>query len=214
MALLQKKPQIMSALPLYNIGAEKTIALIGLGNIGKKYENTRHNVGFMALDRFAELNDFPKWEPSKKLHADMTKSLLGNANVLLVKPATLMNNSGKSVTAALRYNSIDITDCIVIYDDIDITFGKLKTQIGGSSAGHNGIKSIMQQAGHEFGRVRVGIGPKDPPEIDSADFVLQRFTKPQRQNLDMITKEISAILTETIFGGGSLPAETRNALLD
>lgn len=212
MALFQRKPQVSSDLPVYSIGNNKTIGVIGLGNIGKKYANTRHNIGFRCIDEFAQAHDFPSWEPSKKLHGDTSKQQLGDSTVILLKPATLMNNSGKALSALIRYNNLDLSSCIVIYDDIDIPFGKIKTQIGGSAAGHNGIKSLMNLIGSDFARVRVGIGPKVPEDIDSSDFVLAHFNKDEQGSIDFITKETTAIVTEAIFAGGSVTPETRSAI--
>lgn len=212
MALLQKKPQISSDLPVYSIGNNRSLGVIGLGNIGKKYDNTRHNIGFWCIDEFASAHDFPDWEVSKKLHGDTTKQQLSDSNVILLKPATLMNNSGKSLAALLRYKNLDLSNCIVVHDDIDIPFGKIKTQIGGSAAGHNGIKSIIGQVGSDFARVRIGVGPKQPETIDSSDFVLAPFTKNEKQQLDNITKEATAIITEAIFANGNLASETRTAI--
>lgn len=212
MALFQKKPQISSDLPVYSIGNNKSIGVIGLGNIGKKYAKTRHNIGFRCIDEFSRAHDFPAWEPSKKLHGDTTKQQLSDSNVILLKPATLMNNSGKALAALIHYHNLDLSSCIVIYDDIDIPFGKIKTQIGGSAAGHNGIKSLMNFVGSDFARVRVGIGPKTPAGIDSSDFVLAPFTKEEQGSIDFITKEATAIVTEAIFAGGSVTPETRTAI--
>ncbi len=213
MALFQKKPQIMSSVPLYSVGADKTIALIGLGNIGKKYDGTRHNIGFSCIDTFVATHDFPKWEPSKKFHGDITKHHLGNNKVIALKPATLMNRSGQAVKELLRYNALTAADCIVLHDDLDIEFGKIKSQIDGSAAGHNGIKSLMNDIGSEFGRIRVGIGPKQPPEIDSSDFVLGRFSKEEKKQLPIIEKEVVSLLTEQLFDSGQLRAETRTTLV-
>ena len=213
MALFQKKPQIMSSVPIYSVGADRTIALIGLGNIGSKYDRTRHNLGFDCVDAFVKTHDFPKWEPSKKFHGDITRHHLGNNKVIALKPATLMNRSGQAVKELLRYHAITVADCIVIHDDLDIEFGKIKSQIGGSAAGHNGIKSLIDTAGEEFGRIRIGIGPKKPSEIDSSDFVLSRFDKEERKRLPDIEKEVIALLTEQLFDGGQLTTETRNAIV-
>lgn len=214
MALFQKKPQIMSSVPIYSLGADKTIAIIGLGNIGKKYERTRHNLGFACLDAFTKAHDFPKWEPSKKFHGDVARHQLGNNKVIALKPATLMNRSGQAVKELLRYNAISPVDCIVLHDDLDIEFGKIKSQVGGSAAGHNGIKSLIATMGEDFGRIRIGIGPKEPAQIDSSDFVLGQFNKSQKAQLLNIEKEVVALLTEQLFDGGQLRTETRNAIVE
>ena len=203
----------MSSVPIYSVGADKTIAIIGLGNIGKKYEDTRHNMGFRCIDAFTETHDFPKWEPSKKFHGDITRHHLGNNKVIALKPATQMNRSGQAAKELLRYHAITAAECIILHDDIDINYGKIKSQLGGSAAGHNGIKSLLENIGEEFGRVRIGIGPKAPPEIDSSDFVLGRFTKEEKKQLPNIEKEVVALLTEQLFDGGQLTPETRTAIV-
>ncbi len=212
MGLLQKKPQILSSIPLYSLASENTFAIIGLGNIGKKYENTRHNAGFLCVDAFAREHQFPKWESSKKLQADITKTHLSDSQIIIQKPATLMNNSGRAVKQLLRYHTIETKNCIVVHDDIDIPLGQIRSRLGGGSGGHNGIKSIISDIGEEFGRIRVGIGPKEPEDIDSSDFVLGTFTRSQKDILNDVTKEVTALLTEIIFADGTIPIETRNVI--
>jgi PTH1 family peptidyl-tRNA hydrolase len=101
----------------------------------------------------------------------------------------------------------------VVHDELDIPFGQIRLRTGGSSAGHNGLKSIMRHLGEDFGRVRIGIGPKEPPQIDSADFVLGKFSAEQQAHMRELEREVSAILSEAAFGAGSLPQETRSFLI-
>lgn len=124
-----------------------------------------------------------------------------------------MNLSGEAVQAVTNFYKIHPDSILVIHDDIDIDFGQIRLRIGGSSAGHNGIKSVSQQLGTEdYGRVRIGIGPKKPARIKSEDFVLQKFAAGEEAQLPNLTKEVSAILTEYIFGT-ELPNETRHFIV-
>ena len=124
-----------------------------------------------------------------------------------------MNLSGEAVQAVANFYKIAGDKVTVIHDELDIPFGQIRTRMGGSAAGHNGIKSVTQHLGENYGRVRIGIGPKDPPQIDSADFVLARFSKDQEAEMPNLIKEATAILSEYIYGGNELMAETRSFLL-
>lgn len=213
MALFQKRPQVESSVPLYTFGTEKTIVIFGLGNPGQKYEKTRHNLGFMCLDVFAKEHDFPAFSEKKNWQGSVTTHHLGDCRVILCKPSTYMNKSGEAVKAITQYYKLTPDDVIVIHDDLAIDFGSIRTRIGGSDGGHNGIKSIIAHIGESFSRIRAGVGPKNPAAIDSSDFVLARFTKSEEKHLPIITKECNALLTETIYGSGKLPTETRNTLI-
>lgn len=210
MALFQKRPIVENVAPLYTLGSNKTLLIIGLGNVGSEYAQTRHNVGFMALDAFAEANDFSAWVNKKDLKAEMTQATLGDTRVILAKPTTFMNNSGEAVQAIANFYKIAVQDIIVVHDELDIDFGQIRCRIGGGAAGNNGVKSLIQHGLNETGRVRIGIGPKAHPDMDSADYVLQKFSSEQSERLKALTREVTAILTETIYGGGQLPHDTRS----
>lgn len=210
MALFQKKPVVESVMPLYSLSANKTVLIIGLGNPGPEYENTRHNVGFAAVDAFVDANDFAPWVHKKDLRAELTQANMGQSRVIIAKPQTFMNLSGEAVRAICNFYKIHIEDVLVVHDELDIDFGQIRCRKSGGAAGHNGIKSIIQHMGGEFGRVRVGIGPKTPEQIDSSDFVLQRFSEAEHGRMKDLTREVGAILTETIYGDGQLPHETRS----
>lgn len=209
MALFQKKPVVESVMPLYSLSANKTILIIGLGNPGPEYHNTRHNVGFAAIDAFVEANDFQPWAHKKDLRAEVSQISMGQYRVIVAKPQTFMNLSGEAVQSICSFFKIHIEDVVVVHDELDIDFGQIRCRKGGGAAGHNGIKSIIQHMGGEFGRVRIGIGPKTHEQMDSADFVLQRFSEAEHGRLKDLTREVNAILTETIYGDGQLPHETR-----
>lgn len=132
--------------------------IVGLGNPGSKYEKTKHNIGFMALDNIVKNLDVT-FTDDKNFKAQIGSTFINHEKVYFVKPTTFMNNSGIAVKALLTYYNIDITDLIVIYDDLDMEVSKLRLRSKGSAGGHNGIKSIIAHIGtQEFNRIKVGIG--------------------------------------------------------
>ncbi|MBP1967217.1 aminoacyl-tRNA hydrolase [Paenibacillus aceris] len=157
---------------------------IGLGNPGKQYEMNRHNVGFMAIDRFAA-----KWGINS--FQSKGKGLLGEGNVngtkvFLLKPMTYMNLSGESMRAILDFYKAKVEDVVIIYDDMDTPFGQIRLRYQGSAGGHNGIKSIIQHAGTQsFNRIRVGVN-RPAPGYNIADYVLSNFSKEEMKSLDEV----------------------------
>lgn len=213
MGLFQNRPQVSDPVNYVTVGMNKTILVVGLGNPGKEYDFTRHNAGFLCVDEFVDKNpDMGSWVEKKDLKCIMSNGRLGELRVIAIKPTTFMNNSGEAVRATCDFYKIHPSQMVVVHDELDITFGQLRTRIGGSSAGHNGIKSIVQHCGEEFGRIRIGIGPKVPEQIDSADFVLGKFSKEEQAELPTMAREANAVLTEFIYGG-QLTIETRNFLI-
>lgn len=157
--------------------------IVGLGNPGKEYEKTRHNVGFDAID---ELVDAHRIGSSGKKHKAMYgKGTIGGEKAILAKPLTFMNLSGESVREMVDYYKIDVKDeLIIIYDDIDLDPGQVRIRARGSAGGHNGLKNIIAQLGtQEFARIRIGVGAK-PKGWDLADYVLGRFDKNVRAEVD------------------------------
>lgn len=212
MAFFQKKPQLGQSIQYYTLGQNKTALLVGLGNPGKEYAGTRHNIGFAAIDRFVADHDFPGWIEKKDLKCLFTQTQLGDTKVIVIKPTTFMNLSGEAVQAVVHFYKINPEYLAVVHDELDIPFGQIRTRMGGGTAGHNGIKSVTQHLGEQYGRVRIGIGPKLHEDQDSADFVLSRFSSEQEAQLKNLTREVSAILSEFVFGG-QLPHETRTFLV-
>ncbi|TDM07243.1 aminoacyl-tRNA hydrolase [Macrococcus lamae] len=156
--------------------------IVGLGNIGRKYENTRHNIGFMVVDELAKKHrlELDK-QKSNGLHAIAT---INGEKVLLIEPMTYMNASGEAVRPLLDYYKVDIKDMIVLYDDLDMPPGRLRLRQKGSAGGHNGIRSLIQHLGtDEFKRIRIGIG-RPSGRMSVPNFVLQRFSDDE-----MITME-------------------------
>lgn len=191
----------------------KTLLVVGLGNIGKKYDGTRHNIGFSIIDNFAQLNGFDDFKTKKDFNADLSDKILGSTKVILAKPNTLMNNSGQAVQAIQQFYKITNANTFVIHDELDIKFGQIRLRHGGGPAGHNGIKSLIEHCGEEFGRMRIGVGPKRPDEIDSADFVLGKFNKDESQLLKQLLQESNSILSEYCYGDGLFLEETRSFLV-
>lgn len=214
MALFQKKPQTGTSVPLYTLGQEKTILLVGLGNVGAEYDGTRHNIGFACVDEFvAKQDDFSGWTTKKDLRCIESKGTVSGNRVIVIKPTTFMNNSGEAVRAVIDFYKIAVQNVVVVHDELDVPFGAIKTVFGGSSAGHNGIESIIQHASAEFNRVRIGIGSDHPSREDAAKFVLNPFTNEEQNQLPHLKKEVLAVLTEYLYGSGNIPSETRKFII-
>lgn len=176
--------------------------IVGLGNPGKEYLNTRHNVGFWAAEKLAEYWGAKKtdWSNSKKAQADYLKITNMADGVEIIKPQTFMNNSGVAVTYAAKKHNLKPAEIIVIHDDKDIKLGEFKIQNGRGSAGHNGIKSIIEHLGtKDFHRVRIGVAPSDDrPMNDTADFVLGKFNKEEKIILEKIWEKIIPEITKIL----------------
>ncbi len=173
--------------------------IAGLGNPGAKYENTRHNIGFMAVDEIAAKNHISVQE--KKHKALLGKGMLGSEKVLLVKPQTFMNLSGESIREIIDYYKIEEkTELIVISDDISLAPGALRIRKKGSAGGHNGLKNIILHLGHdEFQRIRLGVGEK-PAGYDLADYVLGHFNEDDRaliaKSVEQAAQAAEVMITE------------------
>lgn len=170
-------------------GNGKMYIIAGLGNPTKEYENTRHNIGFMAVDMLAEKYDISV--DTCKHKALIGKGLINGNKVILVKPLTYMNLSGEAIRAVIDYYKVDDTaELIVIYDDISLDVGQLRIRKKGSAGGHNGIKNIIANLGHDtFLRIKIGVGEK-PKGSDLVDYVLGHFTD---KELDVIEDSLQKI---------------------
>lgn len=166
--------------------------IAGLGNIGEKYLFTRHNAGFMSVDKIA-LDEGLTFKEEKKLKCFLTKYKYNGDDILLIKPTTYMNLSGEAVIAVMNYYKIDIKDILIIYDDISLDLSKIRFRANGSDGGHNGIKSIIKHIGtKDFYRLKIGIGPQPP--IPSEAFVLQNFSKEQLEDLkETLKRTVEAV---------------------
>ena len=178
---------------------DKLFVVVGLGNPGKDYISTRHNVGFDTIDLLSHRNHI-------KINKIKFKSVygegyIGGEKVILLKPQTYMNNSGRAVLDLYRFYKLPIQNIIVVVDDIDIEFGTIRIRKKGSAGSHNGLKSIIYNLNRDdFPRVKIGIGKKRE-EQDLADFVLSRFLKDERVIIDETIEE-AALAVETIINYG------------
>lgn len=213
MSLFQSRPKATNPVNYVTVGLNKTILLVGLGNPGREYDQTRHNIGFACIDAFvASTEDMGGWIDKKDMKCQVSTGRLGDARVLAIKPTTYMNLSGSAVQAIAQFYKIPLSQILLVHDELDIDFGFVRLRRGGGSAGHNGIKSVTEHLGDDYGRVRIGIGPKTPEQMDSADFVLQKFSTDEQSHMPELLREVNAILIEFIYGTG-LPTETRGFLI-
>ncbi len=161
---------------------------VGLGNPGLEYASNRHNVGFMAVDAIAEKHGFGPWK--KKFQGFAADGEIAGERILLLKPQTYMNESGRSVGEASRFLKIALADIVVFYDEIDLAPGKVRVKQGGGHAGHNGLRSIHAHIGEDYARVRLGIG--HPGHKDRvAAYVLSDFAKAEEPMLDDLLSGLS-----------------------
>lgn len=155
--------------------------VIGLGNPGRKYEGTRHNAGFLVVDRLANRAGEPV--SSKQYGALVGKALIGGRPAVLAKPQSFMNLSGQPAASLKGYYKAEVTDIVVVHDDLDVPYGQIKVKQGGGHAGHNGLRDLSKRIGADYVRVRFGVG-RPPEGWDSADYVLGRWSGPQQDQLD------------------------------
>lgn len=172
--------------------------VVGLGNPGKSYENTRHNAGFLAADFLAE-EIGAEWRTEQKWRSIVADGFCEGAKVIFVKPQTFMNLSGEAVVAVAQFYKIEPKNIIVVHDDIDFDAGTVKIQFDRSAAAHNGIKSIIELLGTQaFHRVRIGVGPKT---FDAADFVLGRFSDDELTTIQSQFDSLSEGVRKVIADG-------------
>lgn len=162
-----------------------SISLVaGLGNPGREYESTRHNLGWVVIEAFARQHQLV-WKKQAQFEAQVARwDRPGRASCYLVKPLTFMNESGRAVGDLARYYKIGLESVAVIYDDTNIDLGLVKVTTTGSAGGHNGVASLLEHLGNGFCRYRLGIGPKQPAQMDLKDFVLGKFTNEQLTLID------------------------------
>lgn len=173
--------------------------IVGLGNPGKDYQNTRHNIGFDVIDTLADIAGISVIE--KKHKAIIGKGVIDGQKVILVKPQTYMNLSGESVREVIDYYKVDEEEeLIVISDDISLDVGMLRVRKKGSAGGHNGLKNIIQHLGHDtFMRIKMGVGEK-PKGYDLADYVLGHFTQDERKTMDAAAKSATEAIRMMMAG--------------
>ena len=184
------------------------LLVVGLGNPGPQYAKTRHNIGFMVADVLAARMG-AQFKVHKRSGAEVVTGRLGNRSVVLAKPrGCYMNESGRQVGPLAKFYSVSPGDVIVIHDELDIDFGKIRLKLGGGEGGHNGLRSVANALGSkDFQRVRIGIG-RPPGRKDPAAFVLENFSTNERTEVPLIC-ELAADATETLIELGLEPAQNR-----
>jgi len=176
--------------------------IVGLGNVGRQYHETRHNLGFSVVDMLAisfgsQVGDF---KHHGKAEAD-TLDARAEFGCMLVKPTTMMNLSGEAIGALARYYKVLPDDIWVVHDDVDLTFGQMRVRLGGGTAGHNGIKSIIQHIGDEFWRVRLGVANPHLATTPTDTFVLDTFSQEEAAKMSKVLRTASDYLQSAIQTG-------------
>ena len=172
--------------------------IIGLGNPGKNYENTRHNMGWMAIDSFAKKNNV-EMHLEPKFQGIIGSITINNEKSILLKPVTYMNLSGESIIKVMNFYKIDVDDILVICDDLDSPLGRIRLRAKGSAGGHNGLKSIIQHTGTEnFKRIKLGIDRSDV--ISVIDWVLKKFTKEELKLLEPVFEKTDDAIYDFVAG--------------
>lgn len=172
--------------------------IIAQGNPGKQYTQTRHNVGFIMLDYYADIHH-GKFQPKPKFYADIAEIAIGDVKVQLVKPTTFYNDTGKSARALADFYKVDTSDILVIHDELMLPFGTIRTRVKGSDAGNNGIKSLNAHLGENYARIRIGMANDIAEKSDAYDFVLSNFKAEEVAKLRSdIFPKVSELIDEFI----------------
>lgn len=175
--------------------------IVGLGNPGKKFLNTRHNLGFLVLDKIQNDWAFPEFKNSEKFLAKISLGKINNEKIILVKPQTFMNNSGKAVKLLFDYYKLKTENLFVVHDDLDIIFSKIKISFGKNAGGHKGVQSIIDYLGsRNFLRFRVGIKPKTK-QINPENFVLEEFAREEKKFLKSVLEKTKQAIEKSILMG-------------
>ena len=171
--------------------------IVGLGNPGEKYAHNRHNIGFMAADEIVRRHGFSPWRA--KFQGELSEGSIGTEKVLVIKPQTFMNESGRSVAEIAKFYKIDTSDVIVLHDELDLAPGKVRIKHGGGHAGHNGLRSLHGLIGEGYGRIRLGIGhPGDKDRVTG--HVLNDFAKSDAKWLEPLLVEVADSI-DLLFAG-------------
>jgi PTH1 family peptidyl-tRNA hydrolase len=176
--------------------------VVGLGNPGREYERTRHNLGWVVVNALAAKHGLA-WRHSAQFEAEVARwDVPGVSTRWLLRPATFMNASGRSVAGFARFHRLEPAGCVAVYDDLNIDLGLVKVSVSGSAGGHNGVSSLLECLGTGFVRYRLGIGPKTPPQMELADFVLGKFNPDQEitlsQKLDHHVQGLELLLSRGV----------------
>lgn len=186
--------------------------IVGLGNIGDKFKDTRHNLGFRVVDVLAQTWQLQSLAESSKFQASIGETAVAAEKLLLAKPTTYMNLSGQSVLKLVNFYKLRPEDVWVIYDEADLEFGRLRIRLGGSSAGHNGVKSVAEAIGENFWRFRIGIKSARLGVTPTDQFVLDKFSKEERGLLPTIIERTAAHVVKHL--SGTDPIDTTYDLLE
>ncbi len=175
--------------------------IIGLGNPGEKYENTWHNIGFMVIDEFARENNFPDFSFAKKFNALTSEKNINNEKIILAKPETYMNESGKTAKQLSDFYKFGTSEMIIIHDDVDVAAGKIKISFDRGSAGHKGVQSIFNETGKEnFIRIRIGISPQSGKEKKAMETVLKKISRNEKSSakkaIEKACEAINTVISE------------------
>lgn len=173
--------------------------IIGLGNPGKEYEKNRHNAGFIALDKIAEAFSFENFAPEEKFEAEISKGEIKGEKVILAKPQTFMNSSGRAAQKILSFYKLGLDSLIVIHDDLDIALGEMRLSLGSRSAGHRGVQSIIDSLGsQDYRRIRIGIKIENR-KVPTEKFVLGNFTKEEMAKIGCVINSVPEIIEKELI---------------
>jgi len=177
--------------------------VVWLGNPGKKYEKTRHNIWFVFLDLFLKYKNLGKTKYVSKFGAEFFKTIIAGEQILFVKPMTFMNQSGGPIQSIVNFYKIDVSDILVLHDEIDLELSKIKTKMGGGHAWHNGLRDLIARLwSRDFERLRIGVGrPKSKDEV--TDYVLWNFGKQEISELEAQSMEVFGRIEEFLKGEGT-----------
>jgi PTH1 family peptidyl-tRNA hydrolase len=168
--------------------------IVGLRNPERRFDGTRHNIGAEVVEAVAKHHGRSFRRGPRRVAVSVAHAAIDDVDVLLALPRVAMNISGPPVAAALRYYHVDPVDLLVIHDDIDLPFGKLRLHTGRGTGGHNGVRSIVEQIGsRDFARLKIGVG-RPPGRMDPAAFVLQRFDADERREIDLLVEDAAAVV--------------------
>jgi PTH1 family peptidyl-tRNA hydrolase len=186
--------------------------VIGLGNPEGKYTSTRHNVGFAALDRYAAKNSL-SFQAKDKFKADIAEATIAGEKIIFAKPATYYNLIGESVRAIADFYKINPSDILIVHDELALPFGVIRTRVGGSAAGNNGIKSVIEHIGQDTARLRIGIYNDLRGRMPDADFVLGKFSSSENESLQtLVIPKVCDLIDD--FINGNHKADSQTLVLD
>jgi len=182
-----------------NASVKPSLIVVGLGNPGKQYEDTRHNAGFRALDLLADAFGTKTWEDKQKFLASVMEARIVTVPILLVKPQTYMNRSGEAVKKLLNFYKVDPTSILILSDDIDLALGETRLRPSGGPGTHNGLRSIVDHIGEAFPRIRIGVGAQKPGE-DLSTYVLSKPPASEKKLIEESLQKIPEMVREFVMG--------------